>query len=206
MPSSQPNPPRRHQFEVNIEVAAPLGVWSREGDLVARAQRGDLAAFEELIRARLDRLFRTACGILGDPSEAEDAAQEACIAAWQKLPTLRDPQRLDAWLGRILLNACRMRLRSRRQVREITIDEARTPSGADLPDQGRMTERAEEVDRVARALDQVSVDDRALLLLHHVHAERVETIAATLGIPSGTVKWRLSRARRAVQLALEADR
>lgn len=187
-------------------MAAPLGAWSRDGDLVARAQRGDLAAFEELIRSRLDRLFRTACGILGDPAEAEDAAQDACITAWQKLPTLRDVERLDAWLGRVLLNTCRMRLRSRRRVREITIDEARTPNGADLHDQSRMTERAEDVDRVARALDHVSVDDRALLVMHHVHNERVESIAATLGIPSGTVKWRLSRARRAVQLALEADR
>lgn len=69
-----------------------------------------------------------------------------------------------------------------------------------------MTERTEDVDRVSRALDRVSADDRALLLLHHVHDERVETIAATLGIPTGTVKWRLSRARRAVAVALENDR
>jgi RNA polymerase sigma-70 factor (ECF subfamily) len=188
---------------VNIEMAGPMGGWVRDAELVARAQRGDLAAFEELIRARLDRLFRTACGILGDPAEAEDAAQEAAITAWQKLPGLRDADRLDAWLGRVLLNTCRMRLRSRRRVREITLDDGRT--GADLPDQGRMTERAEDVDRVARALDQVSADDRALLILHHVHEERVETIAATLGIPTGTVKWRLSRARQAVQRILEGD-
>ena len=75
----------------------------------------------------------------------------------------------------------------------------------DMPDHSRMTERAEDVDRVARALDRVSADDRALLLMHHVHGERVETIAATLGIPTGTVKWRLSRARQAVQRALEGD-
>ena len=188
-------------------MAAPLGAWGRDGELVARAQRGDLVAFEELIRARLDRLFRTACGILGDPAEAEDAAQEACITAWQKLPTLREADRLDAWIGRVLLNACRMRLRSRRRVREITLDDDR--SAPRLPasqDHRRMTERTEDVDRVSRALDRVSADDRALLLLHHVHDERVETIAATLGIPTGTVKWRLSRARRAVAVALENDR
>lgn len=184
-------------------MAAPLGTLGRDADLVARAQRGDLSAFEDLIRSRLDRLFRTACGILGDPSEAEDAAQEACITAWQKLPTLREADRLDAWLGRVLLNTCRMRLRTRRRVREITMDEGRATG--DPPDGGRMVERAEDVDRVARALDQVSADDRALLLLHHVHNERVETIATTLGIPTGTVKWRLSRARHAVQRALEID-
>jgi RNA polymerase sigma-70 factor (ECF subfamily) len=189
---------------VNIEMAAPRGALGRDAELVARAQRGDLAAFEDLIRSRLDRLFRTACGILGDPSDAEDAAQEACIVAWQKLPTLRDAGRLDAWLGRVLLNACRMRLRSRRRVREITLDDSRRSPNP--PDGGAMTQRTEDVDRVARALDAVSIDDRALLVLHHVHNERVETIAATLGIPSGTVKWRLSRARRAVQIALETDR
>lgn len=184
-------------------MAAPIGARGRDAELVTRAQRGDLAAFEDLIRVRLDRLFRTACGILGDPAEAEDAAQEACITAWQKLPTLREVERLDAWLGRVLLNTCRMRLRSRRRVREIAMDDARAADG--LPDGGQMAQRAEDVDRVARALDHVSADDRALLILHHVHEERVESIAATLGIPAGTVKWRLSRARQAVQRALESE-
>ena len=200
----QPNRRDRHQFGVNIEMAAPLGAFGPDAELVTRAQRGDLAAFEELIRARLDKLFRTACGILGDPAEAEDAAQEACIAAWQKLPTLRDPQRIDAWLGRILLNSCRMRLRHRRRVREITIDDSR--SIPEAVDERRLNDRTEDLDAVVRALDRVSADDRALLILHHVHDERVEAIAATLGIPTGTVKWRLSRARHAVQRALESSR
>lgn len=200
----QPNRPRLHQSGVNIEMAAPIDAWSRQADLVVRAQHGDLAAFEDLVRNRLDRLFRTACGILGDAADAEDATQDACIAAWQKLPTLRDPERLDAWLGQILLNACRMRLRGRRQVREIALDDER--STLDVPDPSRMAERAEDTDLVNRALDHLSVDDRALLVMHHVHRERVETIAATLGIPVGTVKWRLSRARQAVQRALEGER
>ena len=188
-------------------MAAPIGALRREADLVVRAQHGDLAAFEELIRQRLDRLFRTACGVLGDPAEAEDATQDASITAWQKLPTLRDPDRLDAWLGRILLNTCRMRLRDRRRVREITLDDERSSSPAgDIPDPSRMADRAEDVDLVNRALDHLSAEDRALLVLHHVHHEHVEAIAATLGIPTGTVKWRLSRARQAVQRALENER
>jgi RNA polymerase sigma-70 factor (ECF subfamily) len=189
---------------VNIEVAAPLGAWTRDAELVGRAQRGEVAAFEQLIRQRLDRLFRTACGILGDPAEAEDATQEACLVAWQKLPTLRDANRLDAWLGRVLINACRMRLRDRRKVRQIALDDERL--GGDLSDRGRLTTRSEDVDEVVRALDRLSAEDRALLLLHHVHEERVDAIAEMLGIPSGTVKWRLSRARQAVQRALEGDR
>lgn len=189
---------------MQLELATPVRSPAREAELIARAQGGELRAFEELIRGRLDKLFRTACGILRDPSDAEDATQDACLNAWQKLPTLRDTDRLDAWLGRILINTCRMRLRDRRRVREIPIDDGRpTP---ELTDPGGMAGRTEDVDRVNRALDRVSVEDRALLVLHHVHHERVETIAASLGIPAGTVKWRLSRARQAVQLALETDR
>jgi RNA polymerase sigma-70 factor, ECF subfamily len=205
--SHQPNRQQRHQLGVNIDVAAPLGAWTSHEDLVVRAQRGDLGAFEELIRQRLDRLFRLACGVLGNPAEAEDATQDACITAWQKLPTLRDVDRLDAWLGRVVVNTCRMRLRDRRRVREITLEDGwSNPAAADTPDPARMAQRAEDADLVARALDHVSVEDRALLVLHHVHRERVETIAATLGIPVGTVKWRLSRARHAVQRALEGER
>lgn len=188
-------------------MAAPPGAWTSDADLVVRAQRGDLAAFETIIRQRLDKLFRLACGVLGDPGEAEDATQEACLIAWQKLATLRDVERLDAWISRIVVNACRMRLRDRRRVREITLaDGWENPVAAAAPDPVRMAERTEEVDEVVRALDHVSAEDRALLVLHHVHHERLETIAATLGIPTGTVKWRLSRARRAVQRALEGER
>lgn len=189
---------------MQLELASPVRSAARDAELIARAQRGELRAFEELIRVRLDKLFRTACGILRDPAEAEDATQDACLQAWQKLPTLRDLGRLDAWLGRILINTCRMRLRDRRRVREIPIDDNRPMS--ELTDPIGPAGRAEDVDRVNRALDRVSVEDRALLVLHHVHRERLETIAASLGIPVGTVKWRLSRARQAVQLALETDR
>ena len=185
-------------------MASPIRSAARDADLVARAQDGELRAFEELIRGRIDKLFRTACGILRDPTDAEDATQDACLSAWQKLPTLRDFDRLDAWLGRILINTCRMRLRDRRRVREVPIDEGRSTS--ELTDPNGMAGRAEDVDRVNRALDRVSVEDRALLVLHHVHHERLDAIAAVLGIPTGTVKWRLSRARQAVQLALETDR
>jgi RNA polymerase sigma-70 factor (ECF subfamily) len=189
---------------VHLELATPIRSVDRDVELVVRAQAGELRAFEELIRVRIDKLFRTACGILRDPSEAEDATQDACLNAWQKLPTLRDLDRLDAWLGRILINTCRMRLRDRRRIREIPIEDGQT--GPQMADPDGMAGRTEDVDRVNRALDRVSVEDRALLVLHHVHHERLETIAASLGIPVGTVKWRLSRARQAVQLALETDR
>ena len=77
--------------------------------LVERARQGDALAFERLLRDRLDGLFRTAWAILGDESDARDATQDACIAAWRNLPGLREPERFDAWLTRVLVNGCRTR-------------------------------------------------------------------------------------------------
>ena len=95
-----------------------------ERELVERARRGDREAYEELVRRRIDSMVRTARAILGHEADAQDAVQEAFVAAWRRLPGLRDPERFDAWLGRILLNACRMALRRRRGVREIRIVDA----------------------------------------------------------------------------------
>ena len=90
-----------------------------QSDAVERARTGDRAAFEVLVRSRVDRLHRTACAILGNEADAYDATQDAFLSAWQQLPRLRDVDAFDAWLTRIIVNACRMRLRARRAVREV---------------------------------------------------------------------------------------
>ena len=90
-----------------------------QSDAVERARTGDRAAFEMLVRSRVDRLHRTACAILGNEADAYDATQDAFLSAWQQLPRLRDVEAFDAWLTRIIVNACRMRLRARRAVREV---------------------------------------------------------------------------------------
>jgi len=174
---------------------------SRDAELVALARSGDQAAFERLIAPRLDGLFRTAWAILGHESDARDAAQEACISAWRFLPRLRDLDAFDAWLGRVLVNSCRMMLRRRRGVREIAIP-------VDFDPEGRPTDRADqfdEVDAVARAFDRLDVDARTLLVLHHLRHEPLARIASSLGVPVGTVKWRLHAARGALQQALKGD-
>ena len=76
-------------------------------DLVQRAQRGDSDAFEALIRAAYDRLFATAHRILRDRDTAEDAVQDAIVRCWRDIRGLRDPDRFEAWLYRLLVNACR---------------------------------------------------------------------------------------------------
>jgi RNA polymerase sigma-70 factor (ECF subfamily) len=175
-------------------------------DLVLRAQRGDAEAFDRLARRRLDPAFRLAVAILRSESDAADAVQEAFISAWRQLPSLRDPARFDAWLDRIVVNACRMALRHQRggKVREITVsDPARQRPAGGEPLEPGPEDRVADVELVRRALSRLDADKRTILVLHHVEGRGVDEIAAVLGIPSGTAKWRLHAARGELQRALE---
>ncbi|CAN5786350.1 sigma-70 family RNA polymerase sigma factor [soil metagenome] len=163
-------------------------------ELLLRARAGDLEAFELIVVAKGEPLFRTALAILGNEADARDATQETFVASWRQLARLRDVDRFDAWIGRILINECRMTLRRRRRVREVPV----TDSSA-VADFGNPTPSSTDFDD---AFGRLSVDQRALLVLHHLHGYGVREIAAWLGIPSGTVKWRLSRARRALATEL----
>ena len=107
-----------------------------DGQLVERARAGDADAFDQLVRERLDPVYRLALGILGEAADARDATQEAFVAAWRKLPSLREPAKFDAWLDQITVNACRMALRKRRGVREL-----RLMPEADLPAADRSAAR-----------------------------------------------------------------
>jgi RNA polymerase sigma-70 factor, ECF subfamily len=170
--------------------------------LVERARHGDSIAFEALLSPRLDRLFRTAWAILGSEADARDATQDACLATWRQLPRLRNVERFDAWSSSILVNACLERLRQRARVREVPMTPAHdreAPAPTDPASFG-------EADAISRAFDRLNPDARAILVLHHLRREPVSSIAATLGIPSGTVKWRLHAARGALEKALAGER
>jgi RNA polymerase sigma-70 factor, ECF subfamily len=166
--------------------------------LVARAGAGDASAFAELIAPRLERLLRTARAILGNEADARDATQDACVAAWIKLPRLRDVGRFDAWLGRVLLNRCRDLLRARLRSREIDL------TGIDLIDLQPDLESGA-TDHVMAAFDRLSLANRNILIQHHLHDRPLAEIAGGLGIPVGTAKSRLHAARRALERALEAQ-
>lgn len=163
-------------------------------ELLLKARAGDREAFELIVAAKAEPLFRTAMAIVGNEADARDATQEAFINAWRSLSRLRDLDRFDAWLGRILINQCRMALRHRGRVREIAI--------SDYTDYPRAA-LADSTSDFDAAFDRLSVDQRSLLVLHHMHGYDVREIAGWLGIPAGTVKWRLSRARRALTAELE---
>ena len=163
-------------------------------ELLLKARAGDREAFELIVAAKAEPLFRTAMAIVGNEADARDATQESFINAWRSFSRLRDLERFDAWLGRILINQCRMTLRHRGRVREIAISDYTDSPRAAL---------ADSTSDFDAAFDRLSVDQRSLLVLHHMHGYDVREIAGWLGIPAGTVKWRLSRARRALTAELE---
>lgn len=174
-----------------------------DGELVERARAGDAEAFDQLVRQRIDAVYQLAVGILGQPADARDATQEAFVSAWRKLPTLRYIDRFDAWLDRITVNACRMVLRKRRGVREIQM----LPT-ADFPASDRSGAHAQATAAAFdNAFETLTVEQRALLLEHHLDGRGVGEIAQRLGIPVGTVKSRLFAARRVLEQALrKSDR
>ena len=177
-----------------------------ERELVERARAGNRDAFDSLVRSRIDAVYRTSRAILGDRADAADAAQETFVSAWCHRDALRDPDSFDAWLGRINLNACRaqLRRRGRRLVREIRLldpDDDREPAATDRA----LDDRTADADAFDRAFARLSVDDRAVLVLHHLQERPMAEIAAVLGAPAGTVKSRLHRARAALESALAKE-
>jgi RNA polymerase sigma-70 factor (ECF subfamily) len=177
-----------------------------ERALVERARSGDRSAFDSLVRSRIDAVYRTSLAILGDQADAADAAQETFMSAWRHRNALRDPNAFDAWLGRINLNACRAQLRRRgrtrvREVRLVDPEDDREPASTDRA----FDDRTADTDVFDRAFARLSVDDRGVLVMHHLQERPVAEIAAVLGAPIGTIKSRLHRARAALESALAKE-
>ena len=173
-------------------------------DLAARAQRGDHAAFAALAETVAGRFAAAARLILRDEQAAQDAVQEALVDAWRDIRGLRDPERTEAWLYRILVNACRDRAKRdrRRALIEFPASIATVPERAGPIVAGPDLETR---DQLERALARLPADQRAVLVLtYYVDLPLVEA-AAALSIPVGTMKSRLNRARLALRAALEAD-
>jgi RNA polymerase sigma factor (sigma-70 family) len=168
-------------------------------ELVERARRGDHDAFAALAGAAINRLDAAARLILRDPEQAKDAVQNALVRAWRDLPTLRDPDRFDAWLHRLLVRCCIDETRrSRRQRFDVEL------SDLDLQANDG-TSTAADRDELERGFRRLEPEQRALIVLHHYLDLSLPEVAFALGIPLGTAKSRLHRSLALMRAALEAD-
>ncbi len=169
-----------------------------DDQIVAAAKGGDQRAFAQIAAACGDRLHAIAYRILRDRDLAEDATQNALLAIWRDLPQLREPARFEAWSYRVLVRAC---FAERRQAE-------RPPAIRLLWDsEGRARELDTVADRdqLERAFRRLSLDHRAIVVLHHYLDLSLEEVAATLQIAPGTVRSRLYHAMRNLRAALDAD-
>ena len=167
---------------------------------VERAMRGDHDAFGALIGASANRLYALASLILRDADRAQDATQEAIVRAWRELPRLRDPERFDAWLRRMVVNACYDEGRRTRRRAEVSLLHLSDHQTGDT-----MTTQFAEAERIDQAFRRLPLEQRTTLVLQHQFGMSHVDIAETLGIPVGTVKSRIRYATAAMRAALEAD-
>jgi RNA polymerase sigma-70 factor (ECF subfamily) len=161
---------------------------------------GDHEAFAALVNLVGDRMFAIAVRILRDSNLAEDAVQTAFVTAWRQLPTLRDPDRFEAWLRALLVHACYAEARRRRMwlenVRVLPTD------GPASPDQLVSVGDRDELDR---AFSRLTFEQRVVFVLHHHVGLPLVEIGETLGVPAGTARSRLHYATRALRAAIAED-
>ncbi len=168
-------------------------------DLVEAAQRGDHEAFEALAISTGDRLFAIARLILRDVDRAQDAVQDALVQAWRALPQLRDPDRFDAWIRRLIVNAATdMARRSKRWDAQIAV----------MPEPAATLDAAHSIadrDQLERGFRRLKPEQRAAIVLRYYLDLTVPEVADALGVPEGTVKSRLHHSMAALRAALDAD-
>lgn len=183
-------------------MVAARTVSSMQNDLVVRASAGDHAAFSQLAAAEIGGLYRIAHLILRDGDLANDAVQNALIAAWHDIRGLRDPDRFDAWLHRLTVRACyRMARRERhRALTEVQLMPMHDQRSGD-DDQRLLALR----DQLERGFRRLSAEERAVLVFHYYLDLPLAEAADMMGIPLGTMKSRLNRATQALRAALDAQ-
>jgi len=168
--------------------------------LVERARRGDREAFAVLVHQVSDSLYAVAYRILRDAGLAEDALQNALVLAWRRLPKLREPDRFEAWIHRILVHACYDESQRARPwkgtVRVLPIDGPTAPDG---------TAAVADRDELERAFRRLSLEQRAVFVLHHYVGLPLVEVADLLEIPAGTARSRLHYAIEGLRRALTAD-
>jgi RNA polymerase sigma-70 factor (ECF subfamily) len=177
-----------------------------EPELIDRALAGDRSAFAELVRQNQDRLFASMMQVTGAPEEAEEAVQEAFIRAFVKLDTFQRNSQFFTWIYRIAFNSALTRRRKKKA--RVSLDQVREDNGLEIAGHGEAVDEAmlrdERVSMVRRAIDTLTDEHRKILVLREMDDLAYEDIAEILNISIGTVRSRLSRARRQLKIAIES--
>jgi RNA polymerase sigma-70 factor (ECF subfamily) len=167
--------------------------------LVEQAQRGDREAFQAVAFGLSDRLFAMAHRVLRDFDGAGDALQVALVRIWRDLPSLQDPEKVEAWAMRILIRSCHDQLRRDRRTAPSLRVMSGEPVSADHA--GAITNREE----MERAFARLNAEQRAVIVLQYYRDLSLPEIAEILGVPIGTVRSRAHYAKRVLRAAIEAD-
>ena len=177
-----------------------------EPELIDRALAGDRSAFTELVRKNQDRLFASMMQVTGSPEESEEVTQEAFIRAFVKLDTFQRNSQFFTWLYRIAFNSALTRRRKKRA--RVSLDQVREDNGLEVVSEDDGVDepmlRDERVRLVRRAIETLTEEHRTILTLREMDDFAYEEIAEILEISIGTVRSRLSRARRQLKLAIES--
>ena len=170
-----------------------------QGTLVVRAGAGDHEAFASLAASHIDRCYALAYRILRDPHRAQDATQQALLRAWRDLPRLREPERFDAWLHRLVVNACYAESRGTQRwntrLRVLQLNPVEPDPASSVADRQALED----------AFGRLSPEHRAVVVMHHHLGYPLTEIAETLGIPTGTARSRLHYAVRQLRAALDTN-
>ncbi|MGD0262310.1 MAG: sigma-70 family RNA polymerase sigma factor [Verrucomicrobiota bacterium] len=177
--------------------------------LVRVAQRGDMAAFEELVARHRDKIYARAYSMMRNEEEAVDLSQEAWVKGWQRLRQFQGESSFGTWITRIVINLCLDQLRKQKRQRTESIEAMSEESGGVERQMPVVTvnptaglERGELRQRIDRALGQLSYEHRTVLVLHEFEEMEYKEIARTMGCSIGTVMSRLFYARRKLAVLL----
>lgn len=170
-------------------------------NLIEKSKKGDLNAFEQLVRRYENKVFTVAFRFTGNYDDACDVAQEAFLRLYQALPGFREESNLMTWFYRIIANVCRDEMRRRKRYNNFSLDG--NPGGCNilqLPDQGvlpeEVVEKQEFTDMVQKCLDSLSEEHRFILIMRDIQGLSYDEMAQILNISLGTVRSRLNRARQ----------
>ena len=171
--------------------------------LVRAAQKGDMAAFEELVARHRDKIYARALSMMRNEQEAIDLSQEAWVKGWQRLKQFQGEASFGTWMTRIVINLCLDQLRKQKRQRTESIEAMTEESGGVERHMPVLTvnptaglERQELRQRIDRALSQLSYEHRTVLVLHEFEEMEYKQIAKAMDCSIGTVMSRLFYARR----------